>query len=88
MKRKISSVCAGLLVVALAFASERYGAVSKVVDPKPAPSTEMPPSTKKDGVIKPETDVDPQIEKAPPNPVPDPANKDVIKPPQSGPEPK
>ena len=52
-----------------------------VNEPQPAPPANIPPSTKEDGVIKPKTDVDPQIEKTPPNPNPDPENKDVIKPP-------
>ena len=53
-----------------------------------APPAQLPPSTKEDGVIKPKTDVDPQIEKTPPEPNPDPANKDVIKPPDGAVKPK
>jgi hypothetical protein len=53
-------------------------------DSQSAPSAQLPPSTKEDGVIKPKTDVDPEIEKPPPEPNPSPANKDVIKPPRNG----
>jgi hypothetical protein len=41
------------------------------------------PSVKKPGspVITPKVDPDPEIEKTPPNPNPDPMHKDIIKPP-------
>ena len=66
-------------------AARTAGILSQVADDtQPAPPAQLPPSTKEDGVIKPKTDVDPKIEKTPPHPNPDPANKDVIKPPQDG----
>jgi hypothetical protein len=87
MRRQSLSLCAGLIfALALpASAAQVAGLRDQVAeDAQSAPPTQLPPSTKEDGVIKPTTDVDPQIEKTPPEPNPDPAGKDVIKPPSDG----
>lgn len=88
MRPILGTVCAFVLVVGLP-PSESDGLFNKAANTTPtAPPAETPPATKNDGVIKPETDVDPKIEKPPPSPAPDPANKDIIKPPQGSPQPK
>jgi hypothetical protein len=88
MRPSISGVCIAIVLAASA-SSGQPGAIHQVADAAtPAPPNQLPPATKKDGVIKPDVDIDPKIEKTPPNPMPDPANKDVIKPSQNGPQPK
>jgi hypothetical protein len=87
MRHLSLSLCAGLIfaLVLPASATQAAGLRHQVAeDAQLAPPTQLPPSTKEDGVIKPKTDVDPQIEKTPPEPNADPSNKDVIKPPQDG----
>jgi hypothetical protein len=85
MRHAWSSVCAGLMLALVPLGSEATQAAGirhqVAGDAQSAPPATIPPSTKEDGVIKPKTDVDPKIEKLPPNPNPDPENKDVIKPP-------
>ena len=86
MRHLSLSLCAGLIfaLVLPASATQAAGLRHQVAeDAQPAPPTLLPPSTKEHGVIKPK-DVDPQIEKTPPEPNPDPAGKDVIKPPPDG----
>jgi len=87
MRHPSPRLCAGLIFAFFLPASEAAQAAGvghRVADDAKSPPAQLPPSTKEDGVIKPKTDVDPQIEKSPPEPHPDPANKDVIKPPQDG----
>jgi hypothetical protein len=88
MRHVWSRVCAPLMVAFIPFGNEATPAAGIrhqfAGDAQPVPPATIPPSTKEDGVIKPKTDVDPKIEKLPPNPNPDPENKDVIKPPPDG----
>jgi hypothetical protein len=87
MRHLSLSLCAGLIfaLVLPASGTQSAGLRHQVAgDAQSAPPAQLPPSTKEDGVIKPKTDVDPQIEKTPPEPNPDPAGKDVIKPPPDG----
>jgi hypothetical protein len=85
--RHPTCLCAGLIfaLVLPASATQAAGLRYQVADDaQSTPPTQLSPATKEDGVIKPKTDVDPQIEKTPPEPNPDPSNKDIIKPPQDG----
>jgi hypothetical protein len=88
MRHPWSRLCSGLIiafVLSLSEALQTTGIPYVVADDtQPAPPVLLPPSTKEEGVIKPKTDVDPQMEKTPPEPNPDPTNKDVIRPPQDG----
>src|SRR5438132_9009404 len=83
MRHLWSRVCAALMVAFIALGSEATQAAADIRhqvagEAQPKPPATIAPSTKEDGVIKPKTDVDPKIEKLPPNPNPDPDNKDVI----------
>jgi hypothetical protein len=91
MRHLSLSLCAGLIFALVLPASGTQAAGLRhqlAEDAQLAPPTLLPPSTKENGVIKPKTDVDPRIQKTPPEPNPDPAGKDVIKPPDGTVKPK